>query len=40
MYPDFTPSAKPFEPHMNTSATGISAVLEQSAHAIAYASIA
>ena len=37
-HPDFTPSAKPFQLHTDASATGIGAVLEQSAHVISYAS--
>ena len=37
-YPDFTPSANPFQLHTDASATGIGVILEQSAHVIAYAS--
>ena len=37
-YPDFTPSAKPFQLHIDASATGIGGVLEQFVYVIAYAS--
>ena len=37
LYPDFTPSAKPFQLHTDASTTGIGVALEQSVHVIAYA---
>ena len=37
-YPDFSPSAKPFNLYTDASATGIGGVLEQSGHVIAYVS--
>ena len=37
-YPNFAPSAKPFQLHTDASATGIGVILEQSVHVIAYTS--